>query len=181
MTTKATLNGRLDILNTRLRAQEKDITMDNFLKFLNTADMVLNYLDSQLREVGLNRTQISILVSLVVNGGTMLPTQLSYIVLRSKYATIKAIDGLEKLKMVTSERSNIRSKVKSDRRLRKVTITEKGIEVLENTMADRHRLSSDIMGGMNKKELGELKSMLSQINLNILSLADIAKKQRDEK
>ncbi len=178
MTNKEKLNGRLDILNTRLRAQVNDIAMDNFLQFLHTADMVFNYLDSELREVGLNRTQVSILVSLAVNGGTMLPTQLSQIVLRSKYATIKAIDGLEKLGMVTSERASLRSKVKTDRRLRKVTITEKGIEFLENTMENRHRIGSDVMGGMNKKELALLKPVLSQIRENLSALEDSVPKPK---
>jgi DNA-binding MarR family transcriptional regulator len=168
MITKTNLNGRLDVVSARLKAQEKDIIMDNFLSFVHTSDMVLNYLDGEIRKTGLNRTQLSILTSLVINGGTMMPTQLSRIVLRSKYATIKAIDGLEKLKITKSERAKLSSREKSDRRLRKVTITEKGLELLENTMSSRHQLGSNIMGNLSKKESAELKSILFHMRKHLL-------------
>jgi DNA-binding MarR family transcriptional regulator len=170
MENKEELKDRLDDLNIRVRAQEKDIAMDNFLFLINTCDMILNYLDYELRKLGLNRTQIGILTSLVLGDGTMMPTQLSRFVLRSKYATIKAIDSLEKLKLIKSERSKLSSKIKSDRRLRKVTITEKGLEILESTMANRRQLGSKVMGDLDDKELGELKSILSHIRNNLLAL-----------
>jgi DNA-binding MarR family transcriptional regulator len=172
MQNKEILKDRLDDLTLRLKAQEKDIETDNFLFLIYTCDMILNYLESELRKLGLNRTQIGILTSLVRSDGIMMPTQLSRMILRSKYATIKAIDSLERLKLTKSERSKLNSKVKSDRRLRKVTITEKGLEILESTMADRRQLGSKVLGDMDENELDELKSVLNHLRNNLLALKE---------
>ena len=101
-------NNRVDSLNKRLRIQAKNIRMDNFFSFLYTADMVFTYIDNELREAGLNRTQMAILNMLVLHGGTMTPTELSKRVLRSKHSTTKAIDGLEKLELTRSEKNLLR-------------------------------------------------------------------------
>jgi DNA-binding MarR family transcriptional regulator len=162
------LNERLDNLNIRLLAQRKDMATDNFLTFIYTCDLTLNYLDSELRKSGANRTQIGILSSLALAGGTKTPTQLSRDVLRSKYAVVKAIDSLERIKMTKSEKLKLGTKGKTDRRLRNVSVTEKGLQLLENTTAHRHRLGSKVMDGMNKKELTDLKSILNHIRINIL-------------
>jgi DNA-binding MarR family transcriptional regulator len=163
------LNERLDNLNGRLIAQRKDVATDNFLTFIYTCDLTLNYLDSELRKSGVNRTQIGILTSLALAGGTKTPTQLSGDVLRSKFAVIKAIDSLERIKMIKSEKSDLGAKGKPDRRLRNVRITEKGLELLENHMPERRRLNSKAMGGMSKRELTCLKSILDKIRINILA------------
>ena len=167
-------NNRMDSLNKRLRVQAKNIRIDNFFSFLYTADMVFNYIDNELRQTGLNRTQMAILSMLVLNGGTMTPTELSSKILRSKHATTKAVDSLEKLGLTKSEKTNLNSKVRGDRRLRKVSITEKGLELLETSMPARHRFGSSLMCCLDRQEANTFKTTLSRLRKHIADLENSA-------
>ena len=166
----AKYNNRVDSLNKRLRVQAKNIRIDNFFSFLYTADMVFTYIDNELRQAGLNRTQMAILNMLVLHGGTMTPTELSRRVLRSKHATTKAVDSLEKLDLTKSEKANLKSKVKGDRRLRMVSITEKGLELLETSMPAQHRIGSSLMCCLNVNEANTFKAILSRLRKHIAAL-----------
>ena len=163
-------DSRVNSLGKRLRVQAKNITIDNFFSFLYTADMVFNYIDNELRQAGLNRTQMAILNMLVLHGGTMIPTELSSRILRSKHATTKAIDSLEKLGLTKSEKANLNSKVKGDRRLRRVSITEKGIELLETSMPARHRFGSSLMCCLDNSEANTFKAILSRMRKHVVEL-----------
>lgn len=170
----ASYDSKVSSLGKRLRVQAKNIRIDNFFSFLYTADMVFNYIDNELRQAGLNRTQMAILNMLVLNGGTMIPTELSSRILRSKHATTKAIDSLEKLGLTKSVKANLNSKAKGDRRLRRVSITEKGIELLETSMPARHRFGTSLMCCLDKKEANTFKTILSRLRTHILELENSA-------
>jgi DNA-binding MarR family transcriptional regulator len=170
MASKKELDSRIDKLNTRLKVQQEDIMTDTFIKFSHTAEKMTNFLNSELRKYGLNHTQMRIIVALVLSGGTMTPTELSYDIMRSKYATTKAIDSLEQLNYLKSAKSDLRSKTKVDRRLRKVRITEKGVEILENTMGLRHDIGLRVMCCLDQKELNQLKAILLRLEKHAFSL-----------
>jgi DNA-binding MarR family transcriptional regulator len=165
-----TLDKRVDDLSARLKAQQEDILMDNYLAFNITSDIVLNFVDKELQKMGVNRTQMGIFLSLVLGGGTMTPTELSRSVLRSKYATIKAIDSLEKLNLVKSEKAGFPSKTKEDRRLRKVSLTEKAVEFIQQQMASRHETGSLVMSCLSQKEQEQLKTILSRLRKHVTDL-----------
>ncbi len=173
------LDERVDELSARLKAQQEDILMDNFLAFTYTADIVLNFVDKDLRNIGLNRTQMGIFISLALGGGTMTPTELSKSVLRSKYATIKAIDSLEKVNLVKSKKAGLPSKAKGDRRLRKVSLTEKAVELMEQPMAGRHELASLVMGCLSQKEQEQFKTILSRLRKHITDLQHKGNKRQN--
>lgn len=157
---------RVGSLAKRLRVQANDLRVDNFLSFIYTSEIVNKYLDTELRKSGLNRTQMSILHILIVHGGTMTPTELSSRILRSKHATTKAVDSLEKLGLTKSART------KHDRRLRKVIITPKGLDCVEETMPIRRKISSKAMQCLNQEESEAFQAILRRFRKHVLNLKE---------
>jgi len=157
---------RLDALAKRLRVQANDLRFDNFLSFIYTFEIVNKYLDNELRKSGLNRTQMSILHILIIRGGTLTPTELSYRITRSKHATTKAVDSLESLGLTRS------SGTKQDRRLRKVSITEKGLDLVEQTMSLRHTIASQAMQCLDQEEAESFQIILRRFRKHVLHLME---------
>lgn len=155
---------RLDTLAKRLRVQANDLKFDNFLSFVYTSELVNKYLDIELKKVGLNRTQMSILHILIARGGILTPTELSRRITRSKHATTKAVDSLEELGLTRS------TKTKSDRRLRKVAVTEKGLDLVEKTMSVRHKIGSQAMQCLDNKEAEALQDVLRKFRKHVIRL-----------
>ena len=155
---------RLDSLAKRLRVQANDLKFDNFLSFIYTSEIVNRYLDNELKKFGINRTQMSILHILIARGGILTPTELSRRITRSKHATTKAVDSLEVLGLTKSART------RSDRRLRKVTITEKGLDLVEQTMSFRHKIGSQAMQFLNDKESGKFQNILRRFRKHVIDL-----------
>jgi DNA-binding MarR family transcriptional regulator len=155
---------RLDTLAKRLRVQANDLKFDNFLSFIYTSEIVNRYLDTQLRKFGLNRTQMSILHILVARGGVLTPTELSRRITRSKHATTKAVDSLEELGLTES------TKTKTDRRLRKVVVTEKGLDLVEKTMGVRHRIGSQAMQCLSNEDAEVLQDILRRLRKHVVQM-----------
>jgi MarR family 2-MHQ and catechol resistance regulon transcriptional repressor len=156
---------RLDLLAKRLRVQANDLKFDNFLSFIYTSEIVNRYLDNELKKFGINRTQMGILHILIARGGILTPTELSRRITRSKHATTKSIDSLEVLGLTKSART------RSDRRLRKVTITEKGLDLVEQTMSLRHKIGSQAMQFLNDKEAEKFQNILRRFRKHVIELA----------
>jgi len=157
---------RLDSLARRLRVQANDLRFDNFLSFIYTFEIVNKYLDNELKKFSLNRTQMNILHILIARGGTLTPTELSRRITRSKHATTRAVDSLEMLGLTRSART------RRDRRLRKVTITEKGLDLVEQTMSLRHNIGSQAMQCLNQEEAEAFQTILKRFRKHVLQLME---------
>jgi DNA-binding MarR family transcriptional regulator len=105
-------------------------------------------------------------------GGTATPSELSNRVMRSKHATTKAVDTLDKLGLARSNKTDLDSKEKGDRRLRKISITEKGLEILERTIPQRNENASLIMQCFDAREAKAFSTSLQTLvqHLEQLSL-----------
>ena len=157
---------RLDSLAKRLRVQANDLKFDNFLSFIYTFEIVNQYLDTALRKSGLNRTQMSILHILITSGGTMTPTELSRRIIRSKHATTKAVDSLEKRGLTRSAHT------RKDRRLRRVVITEQGLDQVEQTMSLRHAIASRVMQCLSQEEAEAFRDILKRFRKHVIQLSE---------
>ncbi|HUT67506.1 MAG TPA: MarR family transcriptional regulator [Dehalococcoidales bacterium] len=155
---------RLNSLAKRLRVQANDLRFDNFLSFIYTSEIVNKYLDTELKKFGLNRTQMSILHILIVRGGTLTPTDLSHRITRSKHATTKAVDSLENLGLTKSARTKL------DRRLRRVTITEKGLDQVEQTMSLRRTIGSQAMQFLDQENAEAFQAILRRFREHVIQL-----------
>jgi len=153
-------------LANEIRAQGDDLRVGNFLSFIYTSDIVNRYLDTTLRKYGVNRTWMNILHTLITHDGTMTPTELSRRVFRSKHAITRAVDSLEQEGLVGREG------IGKDRRVRKVTITEEGLDVVKKTMPNGRDLSSRAMSCLSKDEAQAFSATLRRLRKHILSLMD---------
>ena len=157
---------RLTSLAESLKSQHRDSNVYNFLSFIYTADIVNKYMETEFRTTGLDRTKLGVLHFLLANGGTMTPTELSNSTLRSKDTITKAIDNLDKLGLTKSTKS------RSDRRLRKVSITAKGLDLMEKFLPLRQQIFSRAMACLDPGDAGALRAMLKQFREHVLGLIE---------
>ena len=158
---------RIKVLAESLVAQHDDINVYNLLSFMDIADIVFKYLEQEFdKKIGLDRTKIQILDLLLVKGGTLTPSQLSLGVNRKKITITTALDNLEKLGLIKS------SRVEKDRRLRLVTITDKGLDVLEKFLPLRQEIFAQAMCCLSPEEANNFQSMMNRFRENIFSLSE---------
>lgn len=150
-----------------IRGQAQTIKVDTFLAYLYTSDIINKYLYMVLSYQPVTRAGFNILHNLILNDGTLLPSEISRKTIRSKYSVTRAIDTLEKQGLVE------RLPIGQDRRTRRVNITRKGLEVVNNATIDsRERISQDIFGTLDRKQIEELNSLLKTLRRHVLTMID---------
>ena len=94
---KAKMNFHSTLELTALDIREDVSTLNGrtFRLLCYLADIINRYLDIQLNEVGISRTNYDILHVLALNRGSLTSTELCRHVFRSKHAITRAIDVLE--------------------------------------------------------------------------------------
>lgn len=161
------IRSKIDSLSKSLKDQHNNINIYNFLSFMDMADIVFKYLEQEYhKKIGLDRTKIQILDLLLVKGGTLTPSLLSLGVNRTRITITTALDNLEKQGLIKS------SRVKKDRRLRMVTITEKGLEILDKFLPLRQEIFDQAMRCFNPKEANNFRLMMNRFRENIFNLAE---------
>lgn len=155
---------KIEDLASEIREQANRLSVDNFITFLHTADMVERYVDSDMRRIGINRTHFSLLNHLIVLGGRATPTELSKRVFRSKHAVTRAIDTLEKQGLVRREG------IGEDRRNRKVAVTTKGLNLVRRMVPFREEVGSRLMSILNETEAEQLSAILKRFRRHLVSL-----------
>lgn len=155
---------KIEDLASDIREQANRLSVDNFITFLHTADMVERYVDSEMRRIGINRTHFSLLNHLIVLGGRATPTELSKRVFRSKHAVTRAIDTLEKQGLVRREG------IGEDRRNRKVAVTTKGLNLVRRMVPFREEVGSRLMSVLNETEAEQLSAILKRFRRHLVSL-----------
>jgi DNA-binding MarR family transcriptional regulator len=154
----------IEPLATEIREQAGELQGEIFLSFSYTADVFNRYLDVLLTKRDSSRTRFGILHNLITHGGSMTPTEIAKRVFRSKHAVTRAIDVLEKDGLVR------RGTVRGDRRLRKVSITRKGLRLIATNVDDRREISRQAMSCLNQRQSEELKVILERLRKRLLSL-----------
>jgi DNA-binding MarR family transcriptional regulator len=150
-----------------IRTQAQTMKVDTFLSFIYTAEIIDKYLHILLSDQQVSQAGFTILHHLILNNGTMLPTEISKKALRSKYAITRAIDTLEKQGLVQ------RQTVGKDRRTRRINITRKGLNVVKNaTFNSRERISQDIFQAFDQEQILELNKKLKTLRQHVLSLIE---------
>ena len=161
------LDQELQSIADEIREQAAQLRILTFLSFIYTADVVNRYLDMEVARYPVGRTGFSVLHNLVLHGGTMTPTNLSKRVFRSKHAVTRVVDKLEALGFVK------RDAIGQDRRVRKVSITKKGLAfVKESRAVGQERLGHVLMRPLDKKQIELLGTMMKQIREHTLDLID---------
>jgi DNA-binding MarR family transcriptional regulator len=89
---------------------------------------------------------------------------LSKKVYRTKYAISRVIDKLEKDGLVEIEQQSS----SSDKRFKKVFITQKGIEFLRTRMPERRRLAKEATSFLNSEEMYSLGKLSRKLRKHLL-------------
>ena len=155
----------LESLAEGIRTLAQQMRVSAFLSLIYTADVVNRYLDIQLTSLPASRTGFSVLHNLILRGGSMTPTEISQRIFRSRHAVTKTIDTLEKQGLVR------RKPIEEDRRIRRVSITKKGVELVKERSAEgQERMSRAIFNPLEEKQIEEFDRMLRQIRKHLLAL-----------
>jgi DNA-binding MarR family transcriptional regulator len=150
-----------------LRSQHAEIKADTFLKFLAVLDVFSRYLDLQYTSKHATRSGFNVLNTLVLNGGTMSPTEISKIIHRSKNATCHVVSTLESRGLVTTVPAN------GDRRSIDVQITGKGLTLTQQeSILARERLGQSAFSIFSEDELKVLNALLEKIMQHTVSLIE---------
>jgi DNA-binding MarR family transcriptional regulator len=161
----------IEPLAAEIREQASELQGEIFLSFSYTADVFNRHLDVELAKRDSSRTRFGILHNLITHGGSMTPTEIAKRVFRSKHAVTRAIDVLEKDGLVR------RGSVRGDRRLRKVSVTKKGLRLIADNMYDRRQMSQEAMACLNQRQSEELKVILEKFRKHLLGLIYDSSKQ----
>ena len=160
-----TFQDSIESLAADIRSLGEQLKTDTFLQFVQTAVIINRYLDIHPARKSASRTAFNVLNALVLNGGTMNPTQISKQVLRSKHAVTRLVDTLEKKGLVK------RGEIGKDRRTRGVSITKKGLELNKKQgVAHQERIISQVFAPLTEKQLEDLNFILKRLREHLLSL-----------
>ena len=155
------LNGIESVAN-ELRQIASELRVDTFLSLVRTAEVLNRYLDIELSKYGANRARSGILNILIASGGTMRPTDLSRKLFRSKHTITRVVDSLERDGLVRRE------PIAEDRRLRRVTITKKGLEFVKERVFHRREISDKALSWLDEEQAQQLNSMLAHLRKHLL-------------
>ena len=166
--TNAAFDEKVESLSEQMRAQAKYYRQSVFVSLLYTADILNKYLENHMSKLGFNPIRYNILGNLVTHGGRMKPTDISKRVMRSKTTLTRVIDGLEKDGLVRRE------PIGEDRRIREVTITAKGIKLIEDTMPVRREVTDKAMSCLTREQTNQLDALIRIFRKHLLSLTTSA-------
>ena len=137
------------------RIDTGDVQVDTFIAFLRVADILDKYLETQLANYPLSRTEYLIMTYLKLNGGRMRPTDLSKCVFRAKHTISILVNSLEKKDLIRRE---IDSK---DRRSLQVSLTTQGWDLIERIWQARRDIAHRAMSCFTQQQIKRIKEELN--------------------
>jgi DNA-binding MarR family transcriptional regulator len=160
------LQESIDSLASEIREQAGQLGADTFLSFVQVTNIIDRYLDILNTGLPASRTGFDILIALVLHGGTMAPTEISKAVVRSKHTVTRVVDTLEKQGLAR------RLPLGSDRRVREVSITRKGIGLIRrHSIEIREKIIKQVFEpSLDEKLMRELRDLIMRLKEHLLSL-----------
>jgi DNA-binding MarR family transcriptional regulator len=164
-------SNKWNIIADYLKSQNKHWGIKAFSRFLTLSHLIDNYLEEKLSGDGVNRTQRMIIMLILDKGEPMAPTEISQISYRPIDTINKSIKVLDKLGLTISFQSE------EDRRIRKVTLTEKGVELAEKDVPLRSMAFFQAMSCFTNEEAKQFAEYLYRVQNQIIHI----KKQNSKK
>ncbi len=154
------LKKRIAALAEKSQEMSVDPVVRAYKAIIRSFDVIDNYVRLSLQEEEGSRAGRSVLHILIENAGSMTATEISKRVWRSKYATVRVIDTLERDGYVT----RTQPENGGDRRKKMITITEKGVELCEKTFKiTMEYLCPRIFEGLTDLQIAECYLILEHI------------------
>jgi DNA-binding MarR family transcriptional regulator len=154
------LKKKIAVLAQKAQEMSVDPVVRAYKDILRCFDILDNYIRLSLQDEEGSRAGRSILHILIENEGSMTATEISRRVWRSKYATVRGIDTLERDGYVT----RTQPENGGDRRKKMITITEKGVTLCEKVFEiTTEYLCPRIFEGLTEQQITECSRILEHI------------------
>ena len=129
-----------------------------FLYLSSLGDMLGRFQESILK-VPLRFTALSLLVR---RGGSLTPTELAKLMLRSKHSITNIIDGLENEGYIVRDRDN------QDRRVVNIKITSDGLRHMQEKVYNENPVITNMMSCLNEKETEQLLDYIKRLRKQLI-------------
>ena len=157
----------IELLKEEIEANNKNPVVKAYTALFLTFDIVDNYASSELDVQKVTRAGQNILHILIVNGGSMIATEISKQAWRSKYSITRVIDTLEKNGYVVRTLSNSQG----DRRKKLISITDKGLALVKKTVKiSDGRLCHQVLRGLTQQQVEDFYQTLIHIGRQTFEL-----------
>jgi DNA-binding MarR family transcriptional regulator len=163
------LRQKIKLIAEEIQSKANDPAVNAYTALYLTYDIVDEYADNELGEHQISKAGQNILRILIMNGGSMIATEISKQVWRSKFSVTKVIDTLVKDGYVIRDNPDS----DGDRRKKAISITEKGLNVSTKVMkVSTERLCGEVMRGLSQQQIETLSQLLHHIGENTFELVN---------
>lgn len=131
-----------------------------FLYLSSLGDMLGRFQESILK-VPLRFTALSLLIR---RGGSLTPTELAKLMLRSKHSITNIIDGLENEGYIVRDRDN------QDRRVVNIKITTDGLRHMQEKVYNENPIITNMMSCLNEKETEQLLDYIKRLRKELIKV-----------
>ena len=139
----------------------EDTILRTFILFVQTARVVLKYTDAYLyRKAGLSAIKLIVLRVLLSNNGSMTPSEIAEWTQTERHNITELVNRMKREGLVTAERNN------RDRRFVNITLTDKGREVLGQTMPVAREIVDQVMSSTTEGDAILLEKLLRVLRQN---------------
>lgn len=140
---------------------DREIRAMNFPRLVVFADVVNRYTNKVFRSKT-SWLRTSALFFMITRGGSLTPSQLARIMLRSNYSVTKIIDGLEKDGLVRRRRN------RRDRRTVNVQVTPAGLEFVMASLNNATVAEDEVKSCLSNNELKVLADLTRKLRLRLI-------------
>ena len=134
----------------------KKIRRTQFTRLIAFADVVNRYTEIILKDKH-SWLRTAALIFTITRGGSLTPSQLARIMLRSNYSVTKLVDGLEKDGLVT------RSHNGQDRSSIDVQVTSKGLEYIASSLENTRVAEEELKSCLDQQEMENLANTIRKL------------------
>jgi DNA-binding MarR family transcriptional regulator len=155
---------RLVSLSKEINELSEEIPTTAIVDIIATAETIDEYIRREWRRSNSTQAKCRILNVLATQGGSLRLTDLSKKVFRTKFAVKRAVDNLVRDGLVKREL------IDDGGRAKQITITKKGVQLIEGTMDLRRSMSKEITAALSTKELVQLSKLLRKTRKHVRRL-----------
>jgi DNA-binding MarR family transcriptional regulator len=153
----------IDVLAKKIEQMASNLRFNTGLQIMYTGLLMDKYVNVRVKKYGQNRSRMDILHTLITHKGVLRPSDLSKMTFHSKQTVTKIVDGLVSDGLVTREPEG------KDRRTKKVFVTKKGIQFVENSLPVTMDIAHESMPSLTTQELEQLNSVLKRVRKRVLN------------
>ena len=148
-------------MGSHFKGSKKEVrALNTYIKLVRAADSLSSRINKYLSDTGLTVSQFNVLDALY-HLGTLTQKELGEKIFKSGGNITMVIDNLEKRKLVKRKRGE------KDRRVFLVTLTVKGVSLVEQILLQQVNKIKNEVNILSKNEQNELQRLCKKIGVNV--------------